>query len=172
MHRDTVVGLVGAVLLVAALVGIFFYEARNAPATDTGAFATVAEEGPGVQGDPIGEGATGEHDLEIDAQGLAAIDFVVVWNDDNGDPDVFQVRVLGPGGVSRTSETEDDGEIRVRFEGLNASPSGTNGTGVWHVTVELVDAIGTTTPLGEAPVQQDGGNAYAVQTDLELLRPA
>lgn len=72
VHSDTIIGIVGAVVLVAVMVGVFVYEYNNVE-TDGGDFAARF---PGLDpdGDLDGDGITNAMDDDIDGDGTPNAD--------------------------------------------------------------------------------------------------
>lgn len=194
MNKDTVVGILGAVILVAAMVGIFYYEGTQAPAgagVATGGagplslnWTTSSVAGPSARGQTT-EGDSTEERVNVSAANLTRIEFVLEWADDvmNSGPDVFNVTVTSPAGDTLTG-TGRDGRATVTFSPVNPVPTATrgsqadlerlrttNGTGTWLVVIELSDAgdvmVG---PLEPPPVPgaptEDTGNEWKLSTRL------
>ena|SRR5688572_1280351 len=76
---DTVVGIVGAVLLVAVMAGVFVYEYNNPASAESGAEAEQAhfeEDWPGLSAtdDLDGDGTANYEDPDLDGDGTADVD--------------------------------------------------------------------------------------------------
>lgn len=202
LNRDTLVGIVGAAILVAAMAGIFWYEGTRGAGT-TGSFrfdvewATAAENGPQTSGN-LAEGESTDETVAIEREGLASVDFVLVWTDSVGTGDTFKVTVTSPTGETKTAEATNDGgaegEAKVTFTGLNPAPSATSvagddeedakrrltegtgmtgGVGDWMVTIELVQAGDQSAPVPQLPpVTEDPGNDWKLKTVLTVHDPA
>ncbi len=73
--KDTVIGIAGAVVLVAAMAGVFVYEYNNVPETggDDGSFA---DQYPGLlpDGDLDGDGTPNAEDDDLDGDGIMNAD--------------------------------------------------------------------------------------------------
>lgn len=191
MNKDTVVGILGAVILVAAMVGIFYYEGTQAPGAvggggpggaggAGGAFRTANATGPGDSGQ-LAAGASEDLSVNITRANLTAVEFRLEWTDENipqNTPDEFRLAVTSPGGVTLEA-TGAQSPVTVRFSPLNEVPTGaaaapgTVGTGTWRVTVELV-SVGQPGGLplpGQVPVS-DQGNAWTLASALSYYERA
>ncbi|MGQ0536878.1 MAG: hypothetical protein ACT4PT_12510 [Methanobacteriota archaeon] len=168
MNRDTVIGIAGAAILVAAMAAVFYYEGTNAP-TGLGGDGEIVTSSVTV-GDlsgSLGEGETANEAVNVSQHNLTKVEFVLTWSDDdNTDADSFTLRVTSPGGVSREA-SGDSGTVTVTFDGVNPTPNGTavhgmEGLGEWQVEVTL-DSAGDG-PAG-APIQPiaDDGNAWSLE---------
>lgn len=190
--KDTVIGVVGAVILVAALTGVFYYEGSSAEAP-TGAneydlsWASLTTEGPGLEGD-TDEGETTTETVTVEADNITDVEVVLTWTDDTGSPDTFNLTVTSPSGETR-SVTGDSEEISVTFEGINEVPSedtiagdsrddarsqaahqytATRGQGDWTVEVTC-DEAGDVNPIGAGPpVEEDDGNSWELSSELTV----
>lgn len=192
MKRDMVVGIVGTVILVAAMVGVFRYEAaRGGGQSWTVTWSTGTEAGPEESGETQA-GVTTPVELEIAAPNVTSIEFLLEWTDDVGAPDEFEVIVTSPTGENRTAKgsggtlsvvfediTPMPGEIRLlaASEAEAASRVARDATthaadGVWNVGVRLASAPGVVAPAGGVEVQPDGQNAWTLQAKLTTYRPA
>lgn len=180
MNKDTLIGIVGSVLLVAAMIGVFTYE-RSQGAALAGNYAvewTIAEStGPSAQAaTPLGE--TRETTLDVTQTNLTEVALVVTWTAGQG-RDTLRVTVTPPEG-SGLNATEnpvegDSGEVRVVFPVPNPAPAASSafgadeqeanarlaqsyapalGTGTWTIAVEFVSAEGVL-PVPGAPVGSD-----------------
>lgn len=194
LNKDTVIGIVGSIVLVAAMIGVFTYERSQANA---GAFAVTWES---VQSDgPTAEGSTPlqqstETTVDITQTNLTSVDFTVAWTPTQG-TDTLRVTVTPPegSGLNATDPVEgDSGSITVtvpipnevptverasgadesdataRLAGTHAS---TLGTGTWTITVEFVSATGVV-PVPGAPVGSDTEVAWTAASSLTHYAPA
>lgn len=193
MNKDTVVGILGAVILVAAMVAIFYYEGTQVPGGTGGAGGT----GGGAGGNALyrtstaaGPTASGQNTEEVTVDitqaNVTAINFTLTWTDDvaQSDPDTFRVTVTGPTGTTYegTAEGSDGGEgVVVRISPINSVPAAANaapatlGQGTWTVSVELVGAGqvgGAPAPPVPIPGVTDTGNAWDLATDVETFQRA
>lgn len=175
MHRDTVTGLVGAAILVAAMVGVFYYErgvAADPTPDDVGAARTVTVGGPSLEGTtPVGQST--DKPFALNRTGVTNVTFTLKWTAQAGaDTLRLTVRPSAATGIEEggVSEPEDDGEIRLAIPVNNTTPEGALGVGEWVVTVEFVSAAtGTPLPPGVAPGTSDAQVAWAVETGLVAL---
>lgn len=187
LKKDLVIGIVGATILVAAMVGVFRYEASRTAGNafevewTSGSFA-----GPSANG-VAQEGETTETMLSIDRANLTAVTFVLSWTDDvaNSQPDEFEVSIRSPDGTIRNA-TGSNGRVEVVFEDVAVQPAPQTvlagseseararvdqqasraGTGEWTVSITLADAGDLTTPVGGVAVQQDTSNGWTLETQL------
>lgn len=190
MNKDTVVGILGAVILVAAMVAIFYYEGTQVPGGAGGAGGTGGGAGgnalyrTSTVGGPTASGQnTEEVTVDITQANVTAINFTLTWTDDaNTDPDTFRVTVTGPTGTTYegTAEGSDGAEgVVVRISPINSVPAAANaapdtlGQGTWTVSVELVSVgqVGGLPLPGQIPVT-DQGNAWDLATDVEMFQRA
>jgi hypothetical protein len=191
MKRDLVIGIVGAAILVAAMVGVFRYEAARAGSAYDVEWTTTTLDGP-VQAGETAEGQRSEVTLAISEANLTALTFVLTWTDDVGAGDEFQLTVVDPAGEVSQSARSTTGEIALTFEGLATAPPAsrvvatsesdaraqlarqhtiTTGTGTWSVIVELLNADETSTVVGNVPVPPDTGNAWTLQARQVVYEP-
>jgi hypothetical protein len=121
MNKDTVVGILGAVILVAAMVGIFYYEGTQAPGATangggggagTGPFAvswTTAEKaGTAVQGS-TDWGASSTQQANVTGSNVTKISFAVTWTPNAVSAESVTVTGKGPGGLSCTGQASTSG---------------------------------------------------------------
>lgn len=170
MHRDTVIGIVGVVILVAAMVGVFTYE-RNQAATglsDGGTLATLA-------GPPLSEttdvGATTEEALTLNQTGMTNVTFTLDWTAENG-ANTMQLVIVPPAGsgLNETqSDAESDGSITLTIPLPNTDASGTAGVGEWQISVSFVSAssgLPQDPPVG-VPGTTDESVSWQMETSIE-----
>lgn len=196
MKRETIFGLAGGAILLAAMVGVFQYEGSRASSVVLGsesydvAWSTNEVAGPGKSGELAPREGKSEA-IDVALANLTATAFTLEWTDDVGGPDVFRFTVVSPEGV-RLSVTGASGKLTLSFTGLNAIPARgivfaddeseaertlaskntrRAGTGAWNATVELLEAAGQTTPVGGIPLQPDPGNAWAIATAHTVYVP-
>lgn len=170
MNKDTVVGILGAVILVAAMVAIFYYEGTQAPGTTTTGggggtgpltftWQNRTADGPSVNGQTA-EGETSQDAVTIEQQNLTRVTFRLTWTDENvpqNQPDRFLLRVTSPDNQTEEAEGENaagqQGLVEVTFSPLNQVPglergttadlarlAGTIGMGEWRIEVQLLAA--------------------------------
>lgn len=165
--RDTIVGVVGAAVLVAAMAGVFAYERSQFQEYDVS--WSTAQAGQTNHSDiSLSEGQSETFNVSLaaddlpDGRALAAVEATATWEDDVGQADTVRVAVDGPGNRSAGPQEDDGGSVTVRVDvadepdattasgrspddaedqatsGLDAE----QGLGEWVVTVELADAPG------------------------------
>ena len=153
MHRDTVIGIVGVVILVAAMIGVFTYERGQASElTDGGSASTMNFTAPAVGGN-VAVGATSENVVTLNQTGITNVTFTLTWTAGQNSDDTFMIVVVPPNGTGSPVESpaEADGEITVTVPVANTDSAGTLGVGDWQVSVQFVSAA-TSTPAGPPPV--------------------
>lgn len=184
MHRDTVIGIVGVVILVAAMVGVFTYERSQASSqgeADGGTLQTLA--GPDASG-TVAVGATEDKILAFNQTGITNVTFTLTWTPGQASSVDTLRLVVAPGNDTGLtsgfeSEAEDDGEITLTIPVANVGPDGILGVGNWQVTVEFVSAAATT-PVGQPPLPPptappgttDTSVDYALATSLQAYGSA
>lgn len=181
MHRDTVIGIVGVLILVAAMIGVFSYE-RNQAAQggDISGFVLANLTGPSLDGD-VALGAEDAQTLTINQTNLTRIVFTLTWTPGATSTDTLQLIVAPANGTGLQNGTESaaesDGEITVELLVPNEAPvSGplALGAGDYQVTVRFVSATlsgAPTTPV-PPPAGVDQNVAYRVETALTAYAPA
>lgn len=177
MHRDTVIGIVGVVILVAAMVGVFTYE-RGQAAGLTGPDGTtpVTEAGPSLDGS-VAVGATEDGTIQLNRTGMTNVTFTLKWTAANG-VDTLRLSVAPSAQTQMTtgasSDAEDDGEITLTVAVPNTVANGAIGVGAWQVSVEFVSAA-TGLPA-EPPVPPPGTTdaqvAWTLSTTIDALGAA
>jgi hypothetical protein len=178
MNKDTVIGIVGAVILVGAMVAVFVYE-RNSPAAQQaaaaangGAFSLVTAAGPSAK-DSVALGASKDATISIARQNLTNATFTLTWTAGSG-KDTLSLMVMGPDGLgSMTATKSDTGKVTVTVPIPNAAPTPgsptTKGVGDWKVTVkfESADPGLPVSPPVNPPVGTDSSVSWSVSTDLQ-----
>lgn len=192
MKKDMVVGIVGTVILVAAMVGVFRYEAaRGGGQSWQVTWAEATAPGPEADGS-TNAGATTPVELNVTTPNVTAIRFTLTWTDDAGNPDTFNLTIGGPDGRNWSAEGSS-GEITVTVEGLAPMPAPMSilaasqaeaearvardatthaAEGVWGASVMLVSAPGVPAPAGGVEVVPDGRNAWTLTATLVTYEPA
>lgn len=178
MNRDTMTGLLAAAVLVAAMVGVFFYERNVAIASGIGeSTATDGNvrtlDGPMVQG-TAAVGGSGTGNLLINQTGLTNVTFTLRWSATNG-ADTLRLTVAPSADTGLTagaeSDDEADGEITLTIAIPNTAADGVLGVGPWEITVTFVSAA-TGLPA-EPPVAPPGTTdtevAWSIETSLDAL---
>lgn len=181
MNKDTVVGILGAVILVAAMVGIFYYEGTQAPsgvatgpttpgAPPGGSANLTVSDGPRLASDGSQPaGATVTKNVTINQTGVRRVEFTLTWTDDAsqppGGPDTLKLTVTPPSGAGAGAKSDErnTGSIALTFENLTAAASGQ-----WMVSVQVTSTGDPATPV-PPPVPlpvSDTGNSWAVATKV------
>jgi hypothetical protein len=163
MNRDTLTGLVGALVLIAAMLGVFFYERGVAEDAGIGAPGD-ADATPGFSAITLrGTATLGEVDTQIanvTATTPTSVTFHLAWTATNG-ADTLQLTVAPPTGSGITeggaSEPSDTGEISLTVE----VPEGASPAGGWEVKVEFVSARPDPLPGGIPPPTPPPGSTDA-----------
>lgn len=175
MQRDTVIGIVGVVILVAAMVGVFTYERGQASSLTGAGGVTQNLTGPPASG-TVALGETDDKTIVINQTGLTNITFTLTWTPGQG-TDTLKL-VAAPGNDTGftsgfESQAEDDGSITLVVPIGNTAQSGVIGVGSWQISVEFVSAapggIGPVPPVVTPPGSTDTSVAYAVDTSLQAL---
>lgn len=191
MKKDLVIGIVGTLILLTAMVGVFRYEASQRGASFDVSWETRSLEAAALEGG-TNEGETTAETVTLDHLNLTTVEFVLSWTDEtaNTAPDEFNVTVTSPEGVTR-SATASNGALVVTFENISRPPPPVRllggdqdavaaqaardyatrvGTGVWHVNVTLVNA-GDYAADGTVPVPQlqDNANAWTLTPRLTVF---
>lgn len=186
MKKDLVIGIVGTLILLTAMVGVFRYEAAQQGASFDVTWASRSAEGEPME-DLAAEGAPLAKTVNVTQANLTRVEFVLEWTDDdaNTGPDRFNLTVTSPVGQTR-SASADGGVVSIVFEGIAPAPqparllgsdeaaaraqavrqyTSTAGTGAWNVTVTLEDAGDVAAPAGQVPVPQlqDVGNTWSLR---------
>lgn len=188
LNRDTAVGVVGAVVLIAAMAGVFFYERAQFEEYDV-AWEEI-EAGSSSETDSLDEGASQSYTFTADADRLSRVTLTLSWSGDVGEADTFELVAEGPNGTHTGSVEGSASPLEVEIpihedpgvetatgrslddarEQLNTSASWTNGTGDWSVTVTLVDAPGQ--QVGGQEAMGDGSQDYELAFTFERWEPS
>lgn len=181
MKKDIVIGLIGTLILVTAMIGVFRFEASQVGSSFDVTWSTSAERIHEADGG-TNEGDASVEAVQVETRNLTRLVFTLQWTDNLGDPDTFNLTVTGPDGATRSAEG-DSGTLSVSFDNLGVAPetirvtgrdqgaveqrvgqdfSSFGGTGGYNVTVTLVDAGDQGVPVAGVPVQQDGANDWAL----------
>lgn len=185
--RDTAVGMVGAVVLIAAMSGVFFYE-RNQFDTYEVSWE-VREAAAASQSGSLDEEGADSYAFVAEAQRISTVRASLSWTDEDGEPDTFAVTVEGPEGEHTETKEASSSPLEIDVpiaeapgvetaaartledarEQLNASASWTDGSGEWSVRVELVDAPGR--QVGGQETMEDGSQDYQLDFVVERWEP-
>lgn len=159
MHRDAVVGVVGAVVLVVAMVGVFSYERARAPGLDGEGESLGDEAGPTLEGS-VQVGKSDVKVANVTATSASNVTFHLTWKATNG-KDTLKLTVAPPTGSGieegAVSEAVDSGEVTVTVR----VPPGASPEGGWQVTVEFVKATPAALPGGVPPPTPPPGSTDA-----------
>lgn len=184
-NRDTWTGVLGAVVLVAAMAGVFLYErgqfqeyAVTWEATEAGSES--------ASGAALAEGTSRTHTFPVEADGLAQVRVRLAWTDDVAPADTFRLSVEGPddlaGGPATGASSPQDLAVEVNPMPATSTATGrsleeaeaqvrdgagsTLGGGEWRVVVALVSA-----PGGALPTEADGTQGYALTFAWDVWEP-
>ena len=147
---DTVVGIVGAVLLVAVMAGVFVYEYNNPASAESGADAEQAhfeEDWPGLSAsdDLDGDGEANYQDEDIDGDGTS-----------NVDDDMLAVEVPVSGNIGQSSPASPSSPFAKDF---------TVGNGTEHlggtITYTRTGAAALGLPTFAARIVDESGDTVA-----------
>ncbi len=122
MNRDTVTGIVGALVLVAAMAGVFFYE-RGQFHEYTVAWEAGEENNNTTDGDLLSHGGQERHRFAVPAvnDGLVKdITVHVTW--DTNTADEFGVDATGPDGTTKSSR-DTGGSVTILVPVQDAPPA-------------------------------------------------
>jgi hypothetical protein len=166
MNRDTLIGIVGSALLVAAMVAVFAYERNNAQAS-----GADDADGP-VVGEPellgsVQVGSSSQKTVAIAADGPANITFHLAWTASNG-RDTLRFTVLPPPGSdlpAAPSQESDSGDLMM----VVPLADGQRSDGNWTLKVEFTQASGDELPGGISPPvggMTDSSVSYKVHVDV------
>lgn len=141
MHRDTVIGLVGVAILVAAMVGVFSYEQTQA--ADLGAAGLALQNAtlPALDG-TTALGDVSEETVAIGQTGITNVTFTLRWSATNG-ADTLALAIVPPNGTASQEVFDaqgDGGELVVTVPVPNTNRAGAVGSGDWQVSVQFVSA--------------------------------
>lgn len=175
--RDRVVGIVGTVVLVVALVGVVRFELSQRGGGFDVEFRTVAAPA-GDRDGSLAEGATERLAFEVARANVTRMEWILTWGDDVGTPDRFNLTVTSPRGETRSVEGDRE-RLALAFEHLAVAPppltlAGSEATldarlaalanrdasGTWSATVTLVRAGDQ--EAGGVALVQDPGNAWTL----------
>lgn len=164
MNKDTVTGILGALVLVAAMTGVFFYE-RGQFHEYPIAWGPGAENTTTVNGASLSHGADRTHDFEIVAVDalVAGVTVEVTW--DEFPDDRFIVEVTGPEGT--TARSEDSGGSVSTTIAVQATPEGGS-----YADREEQGALTQAWSAVNETAQQAGQGPWTVRVTLEdAMRP-
>jgi hypothetical protein len=180
MHRDTIIGIVGVVILVAAMVGVFTYESGQAAVLGPGTFQLANLTGASIEGS-VDVGGEASDVLTLTQTNLTKVAFTLRWGSAQTSENTLQLVVAPANGTGLDtgveSDAETDGEITVEIMVPNAEPTSgplALGVGDYHVTVRFLSAAVPTagvSPPGALPVT-DSTVTWTLTTALTAYEPA
>lgn len=148
MNKDTWVGIIGAAILVTAMVAVFAYERGIAPSA-TAAAAAANETMPTHDGS-VALGATDTNVLAFTATGVVGnVTFHVTWKATNG-KDTIHVEVAPPTGSGITQgaqDMKDTGDVTLTVP----VPAGATVLGGWQLKITFTQATPAPLPGGIPP---------------------
>lgn len=149
MNKDTLVGIVGSALLVAAMVVVFAYERANAAEVRDNGEGLTPSIGQASLTGTVNVGSSDTKTSDITAVGATNVTFMLTWTASQG-TDTLRLAVTPPAGsdiTARTSQAEDDGSITVTVP----VPADYAAQGNWTLKVDFVSAEPDTLPGGVTP---------------------
>ncbi len=198
MNKDTIVGIVGAVILVAAMIGVFKYEGSRAQATLGSKSFDVAWTTKEVTGPTLTSGtalrSSTEEKVTVTESSIVDADFTITWTAQQGE-DTLRLTVVPPDGsdLNESSAEGASGSLTVTFTSINEPPSTdrafgdetketeerlsaqhakSRGTGEWTIRVEFLDATGVSGPIPVAPpIAADQEVQWTLATALSVYAP-
>lgn len=154
MHRDTIIGIVGVVILVAAMVGVFTYESGQAANLVPGEFVLATLAGPTLEGTTALDAETAEA-ITVSQTNMTNLTFTLSWSSTATAQNTLQLEIRPANGTGLTegfvSEAESDGEISITLPIGNEKPTSgplARGVGDYEILVRFLDSR----PPG-APIQ-------------------
>ena len=150
MNKDTLIGIVGALVLVAVMVLVFAYESVNVEAADgTGDDLVASIDQASVSGS-VAVGSSDSKTDNITAVGPRNLTFTLTWTASQGSA-TLRLTVTPPSGgtdvTAMTSQAEDDGSITVKVP----IPADYARQGLWTVKVDFTQATPDDLPGGISP---------------------
>lgn len=159
MDRDVTVGIVGAVVLVAAMVGIFFYERSVAPLPAEGNPGTGTNETASASAS--GTTAVGESTVETLRLSGGNATFTLSWTPGANSEDTLGLTVTSPDGRESSPMESSTSPIELTFAGV---------PGNWTIEVAFVSASGPA-PAGPGPVTGVGADTQVAWSLDATSRP-
>ncbi|MBI4393363.1 MAG: hypothetical protein HY556_06160 [Euryarchaeota archaeon] len=196
MGTDSLIAVVGAILLVAGMG--YTYVTESPP--QTGSFpvtwATRAIDGP-VQEGRTDARATSQVSVPVTVKNLSRAVFILEWSDEPlnaADPDnpndQFRLKVTSPDGAMTNEQVNSQGTIQIIFPEVNVIPAstsesagsrseaesnlatkytGTRGLGTWRLEIEDREP-GDAAAQG-VTVVQDTGNGWRLRSQFVVYEP-
>lgn len=187
-NKDTWTGIAGALVLVAAMTGVFLYERGQFQEYDVTWEATEAGS-ESASGAALAEGASRTHTFPVEADdlALARVSVALTWTDDVAPADTLRLTVEGPddlaGGPATGSSSPQAVSVDVNPEPGTATATGRSvedaeaqvradagsdlGSGEWRAVVTVVSAPGGTLPVDDP----DGSQDYALTFAWDVWEP-
>lgn len=148
MNRDTVTGIVGAAILVVAMVGVFQYErtigAARAGLTDGEGWELATLPGPLHEGEATLGGPAADQIVNVTQANLTNVTFTLKWTGPAGS--AFAMAVDAPDDVTTEIYEADgaEGTLTITVPVANARPTAdaptTLGIGDWKVSAAYTSA--------------------------------
>ncbi|MHB8604051.1 MAG: hypothetical protein ACYDCK_02250 [Thermoplasmatota archaeon] len=174
MNKDTLIGIIGAVVLVLAMVGVFVYE-RNSPAAQAavgaGDLKLTSAPGPTAQGSSAFQGGS-DQTVHIATTNVTNVTFTISWTAASG-ADTLTATVTPPAGVTAPSgatQSSASGKITISIPVPNPKPTNgpeTPGVGDWKIHVDYKSSSATAPPPLPAPAGPDATVTWSVATMIE-----
>ncbi|MDX1611499.1 MAG: hypothetical protein R3185_03955 [Candidatus Thermoplasmatota archaeon] len=194
MSRSPWVVAAVAGVLVLGLVGVLVYEAGRTPdpsLTFPVTWSTSPAGGQERQGD-LEEEENETFTFQLGSPNVTSVQVALTWTDDSGDPDRFNLSVVGPDGIEPVRRNGSNGSVVLRIPvapvptveqaqgpsrdrveaSLARSHASSAGVGGWQVTVGLEDAPGQR-PVPQAQdleTQPDGSNSFVLTFSYTVYR--
>jgi hypothetical protein len=180
LNRDTVIGIVGAVILVAAMVGVFQYERTLAPGSLGGDLVLGTVTVANATGTTVIT-QTSEETLNVTQANMTNVTFTLKWTVDpvaQGAPAstaTVSLEIVPPPGSNLTGNLTaqgTSGTIEVKTAIPNAKPTSgpiTMGAGEWTAKVKFVSSDNPTTTL---PVPQQEQIRWTLTGSAQAWGPA
>lgn len=148
MNKDTVIGIVGSVILVTAMVVVFVYERNNVQATPDVATPPTTHVAVASLSGSVAVSKSDSKMDNITAVGSTDIKFHLTWTATNG-KDTLKLTVAPPKGnlTAASSTPTDSGDVTVTVH----VPAGTVVRGDWTVQVDFTTATPAPLPGGIQP---------------------
>lgn len=189
-----VVGIVGGAVLLVGMIGVFLYEAQNAPTPNlTFPVRWSVDDGSQVQRNgELEEDEEQDFSFDLPRPNATRVQIQLTWEDDVGQPDRFNLTITNPATQQTETFSSDNGTISVTYP-LNPVPEVANvtaaeasqarqmiadehtgqlGQATWPATVTLVSAPGQrpVPQAGSIETQPDGENSFRISFSFEIYR--
>lgn len=190
MNKDTLTGILGALVLVAAMTGVFFYE-RGQFSEYNVEWAAGEATTTNLDGNPLDHGADRTHTVNVTLNEalVAGVTIDVRWSENQGDefglevtaPDGSSKRERGTGGrltlmvpvqdappATTVADRDRDAALEQAWSGINETAREA-GQGDWILQVTLHDAMRE----NEVPVldPEPGDNSYTITFTRSTWEP-